>query len=145
MLYNRLHTSMLFQGIKRNEYIICGQNTYLNTKNICFSVLNTEISVLCNRHVIHRAFFYQNIHAHISQDGINYFTSTDTTPSSGSSTTHLFPTTSTPTDITTTVSKTTGILLIGIIEATAEKRYQIFLDITVCNPEDSQCLYSPNN
>uniref|UniRef100_A0A8C4R2A2 Uncharacterized protein n=1 Tax=Eptatretus burgeri TaxID=7764 RepID=A0A8C4R2A2_EPTBU len=34
-------------------------------------------------------------------------TSADTTPSSGSSTTHLFPTTSTPTDITTTVSKPT--------------------------------------
>uniref|UniRef100_A0A8C4R292 Uncharacterized protein n=1 Tax=Eptatretus burgeri TaxID=7764 RepID=A0A8C4R292_EPTBU len=32
----------------------------------------------------------------------------DTTPSSGSSSTHLFPSTSIPTDITTTVSKTTG-------------------------------------
>ena len=41
--------------------------------NICFSVINTETPVLCNSHVIHWAFYYQNVHAHISQDGINYF------------------------------------------------------------------------
>jgi len=49
------------------------KETHLNLKNICFSVIYTETPVLCNNHVIHRAFYYQNVHAHISQDGINYF------------------------------------------------------------------------